>query len=85
VGGGLKNSLSLLESTHLCEQITGKKIPIHRRPETRVADVPLYISDHRKITGLCGWRPSWGPKQTLSDIYYWIRENESLVRATLTS
>lgn len=85
VGGGLKNSLSLLESTHLCEQITGKKIPIHRRPETRVADVPLYISDHRKITGLCGWRPSRGPKQTLSDIYYWIRENEDLVRATLTS
>ena len=85
VGGGLEKSLSLLETTHLCEQITGRKITIHRRPETRVADVPLYISDHRKITELCGWRPSRGPKQTLSDIYYWIRENENLVRATLTS
>lgn len=85
VGGGLKNSLSLLESTYLCEQITGKRIPIHPHPETRVADVPLYISDHRKITQLCGWQPSRGPKQTLSDIYYWIRENENLVRATLIS
>ncbi len=85
VGGGVEKSLSLLETTHLCEQITGKKITIHRRPETRVADVPLYISDHRKITELCGWRPSSGPKQTLNDIYYWIRENEDLVRATLTS
>lgn len=85
VGGGLEKSLSLLETTYLCEQITGKKIPIHRHPETRVADVPLYVSDHRKITELCGWRPSRGPKQTLSDIYYWIRENENLVHATLAS
>lgn len=85
VGGGLEKSLSLRETTYLCEQITGKKIPIHQRPETRVADVRLYISDHRKITELCGWRPSRGPKQTLSDIYYWIRENENLVRATLAS
>ena len=85
VGGGLEKSLSLLETTHLCEQITGRKLPIHQRPEARVADVPLYISDYRKVKELCGWRPSRGPKQTLSDIYYWIRENENLVRATLTS
>ncbi len=83
VGGGLENSLSLLEATHLCEQITGRSIAIHPRPEARVADVPLYISDHRKITELCGWRPARSAKQTLSDIYYWIRENEGLVRDTL--
>jgi CDP-paratose 2-epimerase len=85
VGGGLEKSLSLLETTHMCEQITGKRIPIQQRPETRMADVPLYISDHRRITELCDWRPSRDSKQTLSDIYYWIRENENLVRATLTS
>ena len=85
VGGGLEMSLSLLETTHLCEQITGRKIKIHRRPETRAADVPLYVTDHREVSGLCGWQPERGAKQTLSDIYYWIRENESLVRATLTS
>ncbi len=85
VGGGLEKSLSLLETTRLCEQITGRKLPIHQRPEARVADVPLYISDYRKVKELCGWRPSRGPKRTLSDIYHWIRENENLVRATLTS
>lgn len=85
VGGGLEKSLSLLETTHMCEQITGKRISIQQRPETRMADVPLYISDHRRITELCDWRPSRDSKQTLSDIYYWIRENENLVRATLTS
>jgi CDP-paratose 2-epimerase len=85
VGGGLERSLSLLETTTLCEQITGRRIAIHGCPETRVADVPLYISDHRKIAGLCGWRPTRGAKQTLSDIYEWIGENEALVRATFMS
>ncbi len=85
VGGGLELSLSLLETTRLCEQITGRRIEIHGRPETRVADVPLYISDHGKITELCGWRPSRGAKQTLADIYEWIGGNEALVRATLVA
>ncbi len=85
VGGGLERSLSLLETTTLCEQITGRRITIHRQPQTRVADVPLYISDHRKVANLCDWRPARGAKQTLSDIYEWIGENEVLVRDTLMS
>ena len=83
VGGGLERSLSLRETTDLCEQITGQRITIHSQPETRAADVPLYVSDHRKITGLCEWRPVRSTKQTLFDIYEWIGNNEALVRDTL--
>jgi CDP-paratose 2-epimerase len=83
VGGGLERSLSLLETTSLCEDLTGHRIKIHRRPETRMADVPLYTTDHRKVTSLCGWKPSRDAKQTLTDIYEWIRGNEALVHATL--
>jgi CDP-paratose 2-epimerase len=83
VGGGLERSLSLLETTTLCQEITGHQITIHRQPETRVADVPLYITDHRKITSLCGWQPLCGSKQVLVDIYEWIRDNEALVRGAL--
>ena len=83
IGGGLERSLSLLETTTLCEQITDRRITIHRQPETRAVDVPLYITDHRRITDLCGWRPSRSAKQTLADIHEWIADNEALVRATL--
>ena len=85
VGGGPENSLSLLETTGLCQQITGNRMEIQQQPETRAADVPLYISDHRKIANLCGWQPSRGAKQTLNDIYGWIRDNEDLVRQTFTT
>lgn len=83
VGGGLERSLSLLETTTLCERITGRRITIHQQPETRVADVPLYITDYRKVTSLCGWRPSRNAEQTLTDIYEWITDNEALVRTAL--
>jgi len=81
VGGGREQSLSLLETTVLCEQVTGHHIKIHRQPETRRADIPLYITDHRKITSLCDWKPTRGAKQTLVDIYEWISVNETLVHA----
>lgn len=83
VGGGAQQSLSLLETTALCERISGRRITIHRDPETRSADVPLYISDHRRVTNLCGWRPVRDAEQTLSDIFAWIGENEVLVRDAL--
>lgn len=83
VGGGLQQSLSLLETTALCERIGGRRITIHRRPEIRTADVPLYISDHHRVTDLCDWRPVRDAEQTLSDIFEWIGENETLVRDVL--
>lgn len=83
VGGGVERSLSLLETTALCEEITGRRITIHRRPETREADVPLYISDRRKVADLCGWRPARSAEQTLSDIYEWIGDNKASVRDAL--
>ena len=57
VGGGLANSLSLRETTHLCEEITGNTIPIAASADTRPADVRLYISDHRRISSVHGWQP----------------------------
>jgi CDP-paratose 2-epimerase len=84
VGGGLERSLSLLETTTLCEQITGHRVTIHGQPATRVADIPLYITDHSKITDFCGWQPSRDAKQVLTDVYKWIADHEALVRGTLT-
>lgn len=57
VGGGLSNSLSLQETTRLCAEITGNIIPLSSSATTRPADVRLYISDHRLISSVNGWRP----------------------------
>lgn len=53
---GVKNLVSLLELTALCEKITGKHILISKIPETRVGDLELYITDSSKIQNLANWQ-----------------------------
>jgi CDP-paratose 2-epimerase len=82
-GGGNEVSVSLLELTALCEEITGNKIDIQRVVETRTADIPWYITDNTKITATTGWKPEKTPKDIIFDIYNWIRENESTLKPIL--
>ena len=80
LGGGLPFSLSLLETTRLCEEITGNRIPIAPVAETRPADVRIYLTDHRRLTQVNGWKPKRDARATLGDIYEWIRGSEDQVR-----
>jgi len=84
VGGGVKNTLSLLETTQLCQKITGKKIPITPVAENRSGDVPIFITDSRKVELATGWSPKRDAQTTLQDIYEWIRQYESQVRDVFT-
>ena len=77
VGGGRKVSLSLLETTRLCEEITGNKISIGEDKNTRPADLPIYIGDSSKVTKALSWSPQYNAKRILEDIYSWIKENET--------
>jgi CDP-paratose 2-epimerase len=79
VGGGPASSLSLLEATALCEEITGNRVEIERVPENRPSDVRLYVTDNARVTADTGWRPRRTPRETLAAIFAWIRENERLV------
>jgi CDP-paratose 2-epimerase len=79
VGGGLASSLSLLETTRLCEEITGNRVEIERVAENRPSDVRLYVTDNARVTGETGWSPRKSPRETLAEIFAWIRANERLV------
>jgi CDP-paratose 2-epimerase len=80
VGGGTTNTLSLYETTQLCQEITGHQVPITPVPETRVGDVPIFITDSRKVMAANGWQPQRDARSTLTDIYEWIYQFERQVR-----
>ncbi|MGB5632961.1 MAG: NAD-dependent epimerase/dehydratase family protein [Waterburya sp.] len=80
VGGGAAKTLSLYETTQLCQVITGHKVQIASIPETRIGDVPLFVTDSRKVIAATGWQPQRDAKTTLTDIYEWIRQSEQQVR-----
>lgn len=79
VGGGLASSLSLLETTALCEEITGNRVEIARVAENRPLDVKLYVTDNARVHRDLGWSPAKSPRDTLADIFAWIHANEALV------
>ncbi|MGF1458808.1 MAG: NAD-dependent epimerase/dehydratase family protein [Leptolyngbyaceae cyanobacterium] len=83
VGGGASVSLSLLETTQLCEQITGQSIDIQPIDEERPGDVPLFIMDCAAIAKRIGWRPQYSPEATLKDIYQWLKQYDYMLKPLL--
>jgi len=83
VGGGRHCSLSLRDTTGLCAEITGNTIEVGSIEETRPGDVPVYISDCRRLFGLTRWRPHRGARDVLADTHAWICAHEDALRRSL--
>jgi CDP-paratose 2-epimerase len=83
VGGGTECSLSLLETTELCREISGRTTQITSTAQERPADIAIFITDNAKVTSRTGWSPQKNPRCTLEDIHLWIQENEALLRPIL--
>ena len=83
VGGGLECSLSLRETTVLCEQITGNTVEIASEPADRAGDVPVYVSDCARLAAVTSWRPCRDARDVLADTHRWIVDNESAILSTL--
>jgi CDP-paratose 2-epimerase len=83
VGGGRECSLSLRETTALCQELTGNEVEITPVAETRQGDVPIYISDCRKLFGVDEWRPQRDPETILRDFYEWVVSDEDRIAQAL--
>jgi CDP-paratose 2-epimerase len=83
VGGGRECSLSLLETTEICRELTGNEVSIEPVEETRAGDVPIYLSDCSKLFSLDEWRPRRSAEQVLADIHEWIAADEERIAQAL--
>jgi CDP-paratose 2-epimerase len=83
VGGGRRCSLSLVETTALCRELTGNSVEVTETTESRPGDVRIYLSDCSLLFSKTSWRPQRTPEQVLEDIRGWIEKNERAVAATI--
>jgi CDP-paratose 2-epimerase len=83
VGGGRAGSLSLRETTALCAEITGNRVRVLAETNSRTGDVPIYLSDCRRLFARTDWRPHHEPPDILRDIETWIGEHEQALRRAL--
>ncbi len=80
IGGGERNSISLLELTVLCQKIFSKKVEITSSPETNRFDIPWYITDCGKAEKAFNWKPQKTIKEIIDDIHMWLKNDEKELR-----
>jgi CDP-paratose 2-epimerase len=82
-GGGAGCSASLAEFTGLCEQLTHAGLEIGSDPRTRPGDVPVYVTDNRRVTEHYGWRPTRTVDDVAASLHAWIVEHRQLLETSL--
>lgn len=83
VGGGRKNSFSLLELTGLVSAVTRKSMRITSVRQERKADIRIYITDNSYITQKTGWQPKKNLEDIVVDTDNWIQAHSQALRHIL--
>ena len=52
-------------------------MPIGGDPATREDDIFWYVTDNSRVTERTGWRPVRSPRDLLTDVVSWVRENRT--------
>jgi CDP-paratose 2-epimerase len=52
-------------------------VPIESNPATSPVDIPVFITDTRRIRQSVGWKPRRAVETILGDTLEWIRNNEA--------
>jgi len=71
IGGGIKNSLSLLELFILLEELLDIKMEFKQLPP-RESDQLLFVADNTKITELTFWNPKISPREGIKKMLEWL-------------
>jgi len=73
MGGGVNNTVSLLELVELIGSITGQK-PAVTFEQWRPSDQKYYVSDFRKFSAATGWKPLTDTREGVTKLYEWLHE-----------
>jgi CDP-paratose 2-epimerase len=73
MGGGLGNTVSLLELLDTIEAVHGSRPQVRMEP-WRCADQRYYVSDTRRFKSATGWSPKVNARQGIENLYRWLQE-----------
>jgi CDP-paratose 2-epimerase len=82
IGGGSRNSISLLELINILDKKMNKKNKF-KKFKWRPGDQKIYISDISKIKKEYNWYPKISFSDGLDKIIGWINKNEMIIKKTL--
>ena len=71
IGGGVDNSLSLLDLFSILEEIAGVKLSYNKIP-VRESDQRVFIADISKAQKLLGWQPKVTSREGVKQMFEWV-------------
>jgi CDP-paratose 2-epimerase len=72
IGGGMDNSLSILELMAMLGEIVGQALRWHHIA-ARASDQRVFVADLAKVRALLGWSPTVGKHDGLRRMVAWVR------------
>jgi len=73
VGGGIENSLSLLELFSLLEKISNVKLNYIKLP-VRESDQRVFVADIAKVKQLLNWQPMVSAQEGVARMVDWVSQ-----------
>lgn len=77
-GGGIANTLSLIELLQLLENALGHPIP-HATAGWRPGDQRIFVADSRKAQAELGWIPRTAPAAGVAALIEWTRAHQQVI------
>jgi CDP-paratose 2-epimerase len=82
IGGGIANTLSVLELIEAISNETGNNLLWDYGP-WRPSDQKVFISNVSKAHRVLGWQPSISPERGIPDLIEWVKSNSSRVEEVI--
>jgi CDP-paratose 2-epimerase len=83
IGGGLGNTISLMELLDLIGGLRGEKPGITLK-DWRPGDQRYYVSDTRKFKAATGWAPKVNAREGIERLFQWMLEARGLAAPNAT-
>jgi CDP-paratose 2-epimerase len=77
VGGGARNTLSLLELIAMLEEEFGRKMAVSF-DDWRPGDQPVFVCDINKMNAVLAWEPAIPVSEGVRRLIHWVRANSEL-------
>jgi CDP-paratose 2-epimerase len=82
IGGGPRNSISLIELMQFLSQRSGRQVAYVFK-SWRKADQKIYISDTTRVECDLGWKPKIGKIEAIEDVLGWVESNAEQLQRVL--
>lgn len=76
IGGGSKNTMSLLEFIPLIEELTGRALEVEFS-RWRPGDQRYFVSNTHQFSALTGWRPRVEHREGIKILYRWLLDQHT--------